>query len=298
MTAARRAGAGGAGAEQRAQRALADAVGDAAGSISVALLAQAVAGESVTQRSSSLSLRVWRADAATDLTTLELDEEDGDGRRLSGELDAPGMARLPPGLIAEAGGGGEVDVQMVQYGLNPRGYAAPPPSPSSGLASNLTTLTLRNGTSAIAVSGLAEPIEFSLRVSLPATDEDGARLESCDMALFEQCEREKNETADAEVAKEVECNRKALEDDVWSWLMPSTGAAKDVCADELSEANVSKLNTSSTCDGLRCRRAALLVLGRRGRQLRGADAFLVSYTPPKGRAPTAASASPCARAIT
>ena len=77
------------------------------------------------------------------------------------------------------------------------------------------------------------------------------------MALFEQCEREKNETADAEVAKEFECNRKALEDDVWSWLMPSTGAAKDVCADELSEANVSKLNASSTCDGLRCAAAPL-----------------------------------------
>ena len=118
MTAAPSAPAPAAPAPSSELSALADAVGDAAGSISVALLAQAVAGESVTQRSSSLSLRVWRADAATDLTTLELDEEDGDGRRLSGELDTPGMARLPPGLIAEAGGGGEVDVQMVQYGLN------------------------------------------------------------------------------------------------------------------------------------------------------------------------------------
>ena len=43
------AGTVGAGAEQQLS-ALADAVGDAAGSISVAPLAQAVAGESVTQR--------------------------------------------------------------------------------------------------------------------------------------------------------------------------------------------------------------------------------------------------------
>ena len=249
----------------------------------------------VTQRSSSLSLRVWRADAATDLTTLELDEEDGDGRRLSGELDAPGMARLPPGLIAEAGGGGEVDVQMVQYGLNPRGYAAPPPSPSSGLASNLTTLTLRNGTSAIDVSGLAEPIEFSLRVSLPATDESGARLESCDMALFEQCEREKNETADAEVAKEVECNRKALEDDVWSWLMPSTGAAKEVCADELSEANVTKLNASSTCDGLCCAAAPLCTFwAPEAANFSSDGCYLVSYTPPGPRADGGVGVAVCA----
>ena len=189
--------------------ALVDSVVSAVGSISEALVSGAVAGESFTVSAANLALRSARYEDAAALANLTLSvTADGNNATSSGSwVSLAGLSSENISATAE-----NVDVQLVNYAINPRAYASSAnslcwdddASCSPGTASNMTTLSLRQGSTTLDVSNLSKPILISFAVVTPENMSGSGG--TCDPDPGKECREGANATEEALAAERSRCD--------------------------------------------------------------------------------------------
>ena len=188
--------------------ALVDSVVSAVGSISESLVSGAVAGESFTISAANLALRSARYEDAAALTNLTLSvTADGNSATSSGSWVS--LAALDGENISSPAD--NVDVQLVNYEINPRAYASSAnslcwegeASCSRGTASNMTTLSLKQGSTTLNVSNLSKPILISFVVATPENVSGFGG--TCDPDPGKECREGANATEEALAAERSRC---------------------------------------------------------------------------------------------
>ena len=189
--------------------ALVDSVASAVDSIGASLVNGAIAGETFTVTASNLALRSARYEDMASVGNLTLSST-ADAGNATASNSWVSLAGLSGANISAAAG--SVDVQLVSYALNPRGYASSAASLCwdgddascfSGVASNMTTLSLRQGATTLNVSNLSTPVLISFAVSPPANTTGFGG--SCDPDPGQECRDGASATEEALVAEKARC---------------------------------------------------------------------------------------------